>query len=527
MTMRHMRIFIAGFQHETNTFAPSLADWAAFQRGASYPAYSRGAAMLDLIAPSSLPAGGFIAAARAHGWQLLASVWAGATPSSFVTRDAFERIADALITDLRAAGPLDGVFLDLHGAAVAEHLDDPEGELLARVRAVVGPDLPVVATLDFHANVSAALLRHASALRVYRTYPHVDMRATGERAAHTMAALLAAPLAVPPSTAPALHTASRRLPFLLPLNTQCTLMEPAAGVMRQLAALEAHHGVTLEFAFGFPAADIADCGPVVFGHGRDAATVELAVQALTDHIVARRAEFALDLLSPADAVRRALAIAADGGGGQHDDATAGKEGQGPVVIADTQDNPGAGGDSNTTGLLHALLDAGAGRQFPGRVALGLLFDPASAAAAHAAGVGATLALTLGQQVRGFDGQPTDAPVQAQATVMALHDGVLALHGPMTAGNTVRLGPCARVDVHGVQLLLASGKCQLLDLDLCRFLGVEPADMALIVAKSSVHFRAAFAPIARQILVAKAAGPMAADPADLPWRKLPAHIARRP
>ncbi len=503
------RIFIAGFQHETNTFAPSPADWAAFERGSSYPPYSRGTAMLELLAPGSLPAAGFIDAARERGWTLVPSVWAGATPSARVTRDAFERIAGDLLDDLRAAlraGPLDGMLLDLHGAAVAEHVDDAEGELLQRIRAVTGPELPIVATLDLHANVSVRMLQLADAFTVYRTYPHVDMRDCGRRAAAVLAGLLR-------DGRRGWYTASHRLPCLLPLNTQCTLLEPARGLMQRLAALEAEHGVQLEFAMGFPAADIADCGPRVFGHGRDAAAVDRAVAALAAEIEAARSRFALQWLAPREAVQEALRLSQDA--------------KAPVVIADTQDNPGAGGDSNTTGLLHALLAEGAGQRHPGRVALGLLVDPEAAAAAHAAGVGTRLVLRLGRAVMAYDGTLTDAPVEAEVTVQALSDGVVALHGPMTAGSTVRLGPSARVDVNGVQVLLASAKCQMLDLDLCRFLGVEPAEMAVIVVKSSVHFRAAFAPVASHILVAKAPGPMAADPADLRWTKLPTDIALRP
>ena len=500
------RIFVAGFQHETNTFAPSPADWAAFERGSSYPPYSRGAAMLELLAPGSLPAAGFIDAARERGWTLVPSVWAGATPSAPVTREAFERIADDLLHDLRtalAAGPLDGMLLDLHGAAVAEHVDDAEAELLQRIRSVTGPDLPIVATLDLHANVSVRMLQLADAFTVYRTYPHVDMRDCGRRAAVVLADLMR-------EGRQGWHTASRRLPYLLPLNTQCTLLEPARGLMQRLAALEAEHGVQLEFAMGFPAADIADCGPRVFGHGRQAAAVECAVGALAAAVDAARSQFALQWLPPHEAVQEALRLSQG--------ATA------PVVIADTQDNPGAGGDSNTTGLLHALLAEGAGLRHPGRIALGLLVDPEAAAAAHGAGLGGRLRLRLGRAVKAFDGRLTDAPVETEVTVKALSDGVVPLHGPMTAGSTVRLGPSARLDVHGVQVLLASAKCQMLDLDLCRFLGVEPAQMAVIVVKSSVHFRAAFAPVASHILVAKAPGPMAADPADLTWIRLAQEVS---
>lgn len=502
-----MRILVAGFQHETNTFAPSRADWAAFQSGAGYPESTRGAAMLARMGGTSLPIGGFIRDAAERGWTLLPSIWAAATPSAHVTRDAFERIAAALLDDAareQANGGFDAVYLDLHGAAVAEHVDDAEGELLQRLRGVVGPDLPVVASLDLHANVTTRMLQHASAMTAFRTYPHVDMAETGARAAGLLALLLGGQR---------LATAHVRLPFLLPLNAQCTLMEPAAGLFTDLATLEAQSGVHLSFAMGFPAADFAECGPVVFGHGRDAEAVAANVQALAENAIGQRADWALDLLSPATAVSKALALAA----------TATR----PVVIADTQDNPGAGGDSNTTGMLHALLQAGAGTRFPGAVALGLLHDPAAAAAAHAAGVGATLELQLGRSVRDFAGRPTDPPVAARCTVMALSDGVVPLHGPMTAGNTATLGPSARLRIAGVDVLVTTAKTQMLDLDLYRFLGVEPAAAKILVNKSSVHFRAAFTPVAAHILVAQAPGPMAADPGDLPWRQLPASVERRP
>ena len=504
-----MRVFVAGFHHETNTFAPSKADWAAFESGAGYPAVSQGTAMLERLAPSSLPMGGFIRDARERGWTLLPSLWAGATPSAHITRDAFERIAGSLIADARrwlAGDGFDAVYLDLHGAAVAEHVDDAEGELLARLRQVVGYEIPLVASLDLHANVTQRMLAHTSALTAFRTYPHVDMTETGARAAGLLATLCA------PGAARFI-THAERLPFLLPLNSQCTLMEPAAGLYGELALLEALRGVHLSFAMGFPAADFAECGPVVFGHGTDASAVHSTVTLLARHVTEQRGRFALDLLSAADAVAQAIRLA------EHSSA--------PVVIADTQDNPGAGGDSNTTGLLRALLSAGAGRRFPGGVALGLLFDPEAARAACTAGVGATLDLAIGRAVRTFDGGRSEPPLVGCFTVRAVSDGVVPLYGPMTAGSTATLGASACVEIDGVRVLLVSGKTQMLDLDLYRFLGVEPTAMKVLVNKSSVHFRAAFAPIASHILVARSPGPMAADPADLPWQHLPAHMARRP
>ena len=500
-----MNVFVAGFHHETNTFAPSVADWAAFECGAGYPAYSRGAAMLRKMGGTSVALGGFAQAASEYGWTLLPSVWAGAMPSNRVTAQAFERICDEINADLKRGG-FDAVYLDLHGAAVAEGADDAEGELLQRIRAVVGTEMPIVASLDLHANVTERMLKLSSAMTAFRTYPHVDMRETGARAAQMLARRAGA-------LAQARSMHAERVPFLLPLNAQCTLMQPAASVITLLAELEAEHAVELNFAMGFSAADFAECGPVLFGYGVDAARVRDAVQRLHLEVVSRRAEWSLDLMSPADAIEKAIALAA--------------QTSAPVVIADTQDNPGAGGDSNTTGMLRALIQAKAGARLDGRVALGLLFDPASAQAACAAGVGASLALTLGRAVPTWSGALTDPPVMAQAKVLAVSDGVVPLFGPMTAGATARLGPCACVEVAGIRVLLSSAKAQMLDLDLYRFLGVEPAQMKLLVNKSSVHFRAAFAPIASHILVAKAPGPMAADPGDLPWTKLPEGMGSRP
>ena len=498
------RILIAGFQHEANTFAPSLADWAAFTRGDSFPAFVRGAAMQAQLTGINIPVGGFIDAARSLGWTLLPSAWAGAIPSSYVTRDAFERIAAAIVEDVqasRSAGGLDGIYLDLHGAAVAEHADDAEGELIARLRALVGPDLPIVASLDLHANVTARMWQRADALVAYRTYPHVDMADTGARAAELMARRLRAGRREPGHL--------RRLPFLIPINAQCSLVEPARSLYEQLAELDRAFGVVLSFCPGFPAADFAECGPTVWGHGDQA---EAAVEALYA-TAAEPTRWRAEVLPAHEAAQRALQLAA----GAH----------APVVVADTQDNPGAGGDSNTTGMLHALLAQGAGRRFPGQVVLGLLFDPDAARIACEAGVGADIDVALGTAVPTSSGRPSDDPVSGRFRVRAVSDGVCTLKGPMMRGLTVRLGPSACLEIDGILVAVVSGKKQLLDRELLRMVGVQPETQRVIVVKSSVHFRADFQPHASHVLVAKAAGPMAADPADLPWRKLPPTVRRRP
>ncbi len=496
-----MKVLVAGFQHETNTFAPTRADWNAFLRGDSFPPFSQGSDMLEKLGGSGLPIGGFVTAARERGWQLVPSAWMGATPSAHITDDAWARILATLLRDARASA-YDAIYLDLHGAAVTESIDDAEGELLAQLRAVAGEHVPIVASLDLHANVTQRMLALADGLVAYRTYPHVDMAETGRLAAQLLERRLLRGSREPMQV--------RRLPFLLPVNVQSTLMEPAASIYRELAELDARHGSILNFTMGFPIADIEECGPVVWGYGDGAGT---AVERLFARIAQPRSQWRLDLLSPQAAIAEALAL--------------GEAAQGPVVIADTQDNPGGGGDSNTTGMLHALAAAQAGRRWPQQVALGLLCAPRAAEAAHAAGVGATLRLSLGASVPTFGGQYSDEPVQGDFVVRALGAGRAVLKGPIATGQAVELGPCACLDYQGILIAVASHKVQMLDRELFRCTGIAPEDMKILVVKSSVHFRADFAPIAAAILVAKAPGPMAADPSDLPWRKLAPSTARRP
>jgi microcystin degradation protein MlrC len=501
------RILIAGYQHETNTFAPSLADWAAFTRGDSFPAFVRGQAMVDQLSGINIPVAGFIEAARkvnGVAWTLVPSGWAGAIPSSYVTKDAFERIAGALCEDVVAArdhGGLDAIYLDLHGAAVAEHALDSEGELLQRLRALVGPNLPIVASLDLHANVTRRMLDLADALVSYRTYPHVDMAATGELAAELLARRFKAGKKEP------MH--ARRFPYLIALNAQSTFLEPAQGLYEELKALDREFGTVLSFCPGFPAADFDECGPVLWGHGERA---EAAVERLHAR-AAEPSQWRVTVLPAREAVAQALTLATQ----------AGK----PVVVADTQDNPGAGGDSNTTGMLHALLAQGAGKRLPGQVALGLMFDPASARIAHEASLGAEVELALGKAVPTFTGSESDAPVRGRFKVLALADGKVTLKGPMMTGLTVNLGPSACLEIDGIRVAVVSGKKQLLDRELLRMVGIHAEQMRLIVVKSSVHFRADFQPNASHVLVGKAAGPMAADPGDLPWRRLAAGTRTRP
>lgn len=483
-----MRIAIGGFQHETNTFAPSKAGWEDFVLGGGWPSLAAGEAIFAAVAGANIPIAGFIAAAQARGHTLVPTTWCAASPSAHVTEDAYERIAGMIAAGIRAALPVDAVYLDLHGAMVTEHFDDGEGELLRRVRALVGPAVPVVASLDLHANVTAQMLASADALVAYRTYPHVDMAETGARAFGLLQQRL--------DGGPAWQLAVRRIPFLIPICWQSTHLEPGRSLYAGLADLESPEVPSVSFATGFPAADFRECGPVVWGYGTSAASASAAADALAERVLAAEARFAGKLYAPDEAVLHAMQLARQ----------AGK----PVVIADTQDNPGAGGNSDTTGILRALIRHGAKR-----AALGLIVDREAAVAAHAAGVGSRVSLRLGGRSR----VPGDEPLAAEFVVESLSAGKFDATGPFYRGFHMDLGPSACLRIGDIRVVVASVKAQLADQAMFRYVGIEPTAQGILVLKSSAHFRADFTPIAEQILVCASPGPMISDTASLPWTRL--------
>src|SRR5271169_1889530 len=262
------RIAVGGFQHETNTFAPTKATYDDFVHGGGFPSMALGAEVLKTRRRINAGIAGFVEAGEAQGWELVPTIACGASPSAHVTKDAFERIVKVMVEGIRAAGALDAVYLDLHGAMVTEHFDDGEGEILARVRQTIGKDLPLVVSLDLHANVTPEMVEHADALIAYRTYPHVDMAETGRAAAKHLALLL--------ETRHRFAKAFRQLPFLIPISWQCTNDQPTKGIYEKLARLESEAVPTLSFAPGFPAADFEGCGPSVFAYGRTQADADTA-----------------------------------------------------------------------------------------------------------------------------------------------------------------------------------------------------------------------------------------------------------
>ncbi len=480
-------IAVGGFQHETNTFAELETGLAQFIEPDAWPGLVRGLEMLDAIAGINLPAAGFVSEARALGHRIAPLLWCAAQPAGRVTREAFETISALLLARLADAGPCDAVYLDLHGAMVAEHLDDADGELLRRVRKAVGPSVPIVASLDFHANISSAMVAAADALPCYRSYPHVDMADTGARAATILDRIMMKPVRA---------RAHRALPFLMPLTSQCTLIEPLASLMPASAELERGQVLSLCLAPGFPLADVEDCGPTVIGCGWDAVAVDRAADELHAAVLARESECALELVSIDEAIAAAHGMSSSA--------------RGPLVLADTQDNPGAGGNADTTSLLKALVAAG----LPGTVS-GIFWDPESVARAHAAGEGATVTLAIGAH----SGFPGETPLAASARVLQLGDGRFVGTGPFYRGGRFELGPMARVGIGTVEVLMASRKQQAADQAMFRHLGSEPARARVLQLKSSVHFRADFGALADRVLVVEAPGPNVADPAKLAFHKL--------
>ncbi|MEM9148346.1 MAG: M81 family metallopeptidase [Pseudomonadota bacterium] len=491
------RIATAGFQHETNTFAPMPTRLADFERGGAWPALLRGEAMLEAFDGTNIPTAGFLEA-RADA-TLVPLLWAAAEPGGFVAQAAFDAISGELLDRLQAAGQVDGLYLDLHGAMVTEDVEDGEGELLRRLRAAVGPDLPIVVSLDLHANITAAFAEHASAVAIYRTYPHIDMAATGARAARLLRLLLdGGPLA----------KAYRQLDYLIPITAQSTRREPGRRLYGLLDWATGPGVASVDFAFGFPPADIADCGTSILAYGTDQAAVDAAADSMLHALIEAEDAFVEPMVAATDAVKTAIELA--------------KAWKKPVVVCDPQDNPGAGATGETTGLLRCLLDQ------PSQAAcLGMLWDPDAAAAAHQAGLGATLDLSLGGRFPEIGGPP----IRGRARVDALSDGAILCTGPMYGGATANFGPMARLQLLDhpgeVAVIVSTRRSQNADQAIFRTMGIEPSEQRIVAVKSAVHFLADYEPIADRVIFAEAPGANPCRLSRIPYSRLRAGVRLGP
>lgn len=500
------RIAVAGFQHETNTFCPLPTRFADFETADMWPALTLGENIRSVFAGQNIPIAGFLAAPEAQGFACTPIVWASAEPAGYVADAAFDRIAGIITDALAQHGPFDGVYLDLHGAMVTESCPDGEGEILRRVRAAVGPGTPIAVSLDLHANISAEIVELADVLTIYRTYPHIDMAETGARTAKLLDAVLRA------GRVPA--KAWRRPDVIAPLSSQSTMREPARAFYRSVAAAAETEGVfSADAALGFPPTDIPDVGPAMAAFAWEQAAADAAADAMLAAFarLAHDPGFHHNLTPAADTVREAMRIAE----------TASR----PVVIADAQDNPGAGGVGDSTGLLRALLDAGAKG-----ACLGVLWNPETSAQAHAAGEGAVFDARIGGIFPDIGG----AAVACGVRVAALSDGEIDFTGPMYGGSHGSLGPMAALRVlndaggeTGVTVVTASGRAQNADQECFRAAGIEPADMRIIAVKSTLHFLADYEPIAEAVLFAEAPGANICRVEAIPYTRLRAGVSRAP
>jgi microcystin degradation protein MlrC len=465
------RVLIAGFKHETNTFSILPTDLAAYQaRG-----FHRAAAIASVYAGTNTEIAAFLDGCKQHEWQPILTIAADATPSGKLTRDTYETIAGEIVEAAATERP-DAILLNLHGAMVAEQTFDGEGTLLERIRAKVGPSVLIAATLDLHANVTKAMARHADILVSYRTYPHIDMYDIGAETVDILDQALAG------KVRPKTYLAGG--PLITGVDEgRTTSPGPMTEILARAAELKKQRGVlAVSINAGFPWADIPEVGPtaVVVGDGEDARYQQMA-QELAAYIWETRHRTTVKHVSVAAAIARAKET--------------GKPGS-PAVLADFADNPGGGGYCDTTGLLRGMIEARLEN-----AALATLFDPQSAAACHQAGTGATLRLAIGGKIDPAYG----APIDTEARVMHLSDGKFRIEGPMLRGFPVDLGPTATARVGGVDVVLASRRFQNYDRNFFRIGGIEPADRAVLAVKSMQHFRAAYAPIASEIIVVDEGG----------------------
>lgn len=472
-----MRVFSAGLATETNTFAPMPTGLASFRDRGYYPAGQHPDHMTFFAGP--------LWAARLRGkaqsWTLIEGMVAGAQPSGTTTRHAYETLRDELLADLQAALPVDMVLLGLHGAMVADGYDDCEGDLLTRVRALVGPDVVVGAELDPHNHLTTAMTSQADVLVAFKEYPHTDVL---ERALE-LVDLCAA------------KAQGRIQPMAAVADTGMAIMihttrEPARGFVDRIQSLEGKNGIlSISISHGFPWGDVPDMGTrvLVYADGDTARAQELADK------------LAAELVS----LRDALTPLAPGIDASIDQALAAPAG--PVVLADGADNPGGGAAGDSTFILRRLLE----REVT-RVALGPLWDPGAVRVATDAGVGARLRMRIGGKISPLSGDPLDL----ECTVLALQPDLI-----MTglSGTPTPLGPCALVESAGIQIVLISLRNQAIHTDLFSQLGCDLSQCRIIVVKSSQHFYASFSQVARQVIYTAAPGSVTSDLRSLPYQKV--------
>ncbi len=481
-----MKILTAEIYHETNTFSCRKTDVQAFKDRlflfAAEAIAERGKANTELA--------GFLQAGSNHGWQIDHVLSASAGPGGKVTRAAFESLSDPLVAAVKN-NRYDGILLGLHGAMVTDFCEDGEGELLHRLRALLGLDIPIAITLDLHANVSQQMCSLADIIVSYKTYPHIDMREAGLHAGEILQRTLARKIKP--------RTIRVGLPMLEEVNGGRTDIGPMIDRFATARAYEAQDNVfAVSINAGFASADITEVGPTVLVTGQgnfDAHTV--FAETIAEDIWVRRDEVLNDYLS----VEAAATIA-----------TAFDSGEGPLIIADYADNPGAGGYGDSTNLLQALLNAGVTN-----ACFGPMVDPEVVKQLHAGKIGDAFQITLGGKTdTNFGGEP----LTLDAKLVSTSNGQYIGDGPMAGGLHGTFGPSAVVRVADIDILVVTISSQILDLQQFKAFGIDPESKRVIALKSMQHFRAAFGPIAAKIVVCDSGALCTPRYDHLPYRNVP-------
>lgn len=479
-----MRIGIAGFLHESNTFTGEKTEVRHFEEAFLH----RGTDLLPVWRDAHHELGGFIAGCESEGLEMVPLFAASATPKGALTAEAYNTLAEELVSAITAAGPLDGLLLALHGSMVSEPYESADSETLRRVRGAIGPQIPLIVSLDMHANITPALAALPTATVAYRTYPHVDQRARGHECARLMAQTLrgeAQPV-----------QAFRKLPLLIHIVQQYT----GAGTMAELYAeadrIAAKPGVlSVSIAPGYIYADVPHMGVsvvVVADANRQLADAE--AQRLAEFIFARRRALNAELPGVEEAVRHTAEL------------------DGPVCLMDCGDNIGGGGPGDATLLLDALLRHGVAP------VLAVLYDPEAAAACAGAGEGAPVSLEVGGKTDHNHG----APVPVSGRVRAVSDGVFIEPEPRHGGTRqFDQGRTAVIDTDaGHTIVVNSKRVMPTSLQQLLSLGIAPAAYQAITVKGVTAPRAAYEPVARHTLCVDTPGDTQAGPEAFPYRNRP-------
>lgn len=470
-----MKLFAATLATETNTFAVVPTGRPDFEEYGVY----RGDGAIK--APQGI--GAFHAElrrlAQADGHAVVESLAAFAQPSGPTLRTVYEAYRGNILDDLRAALPVDAVQLYLHGAMVAEGYDDCEGDLIGRVRQIVGPAVPIGVELDLHCHFTEAMRSGADIIICYKEYPHTD---SIDRLRELYRLTL-------------LQAAGRIKPVTAMFDCRMvglwhTTREPMAGFVRRLQSFEGRDGIlSVSLGHGFPWGDVPDCGARVWVVAdRDAARAQALAAQLGREFWDLRGASSVPPVPIERAIAEARVCA-----------------EGLVVMADVGDNAGGGAMSDNTSMLRALLDAGIGD-----AVLGCYWDPGAVALCRSAGVGSTLDLRVGGKCGPLSGMPVDLRV----TIRAIVDQ----HDQEGLGMRFPLGTAVWAEAaNGMDLVLNTQRSQVLSTSAFEGLGIELRRKKIAVVKSTQHFYASFGPIAARVIYLATPGATAQDFADIPFR----------